>query len=90
MIKSNQESAAAEAAAIREGAAAAGSSSGDVTGLYVTNTPSSANCTSAYDTVMGQAASAQDYVNERSDLAVKIDAVFQDVDVQMAECEAES
>lgn len=83
MIKSSTESAAAEDAAIRTGAETV-TASGTVSGLSVTNTPSSAECTSSYDTVMAQATNAGAYVEEESDLAETIDAVFQDIDAQMA------
>lgn len=84
MIKSNPESASAEAEALHEGAAAVESSAGAVDELSSTNTPSSAECATAYDTAMAQATSAGAYVDERSELALKIDAVFQDIDAQMA------
>ena len=85
MIRSDRESAAVEAAAIHEGADAVEDIPDEITELSVTNTPSSANCTAAYDTIMGEAQAARIYVDERSDLAVKIDALFRDIDAQTAD-----
>ena len=85
MIRSNRESAAAEADAIHEGADAVEAIPDEITELSVTNIPSSANCTAAYDKIMGEAKAARIYVDERSDLAVKIDAVFMDIDTQTAD-----
>ena len=85
MIRSDRESAAAEAAAIHEGSDAVEAIPDEITELSITNIPSSANCTAAYDTIMGEAQAARIYVDERADLAVKIDALFRDIDAQAAD-----